>query len=211
MILSKSYDEIMDKIEVTDEMRERILNNIQTADLPKKSNVIPFSRLSRYLSIAACLALLIVGAVAVPKLFHGNDNQPDDELTATIPDIAECSSASELSDMVGFPVTDIPSLPFTATSTTYTSYWKELAQIEYAGSDETLLYRKSMEDGDNSGDYNEYETVTDATISDISVTLKGNGGLYQLAIWQKDGYSYSISLTSSMTEQELLALVAGID
>ncbi len=209
--MSKSYDEIMDKIEVTDEMRQRILNNIQTADLPKKSNVIPFSRLSRYLSIAACLALLIVGAVAVPKLFHGNDNQPDDELTATIPDITECSSASELSDMVGFPVTDIPSLPFTATSTTYISYWKELAEIEYTGNNETLLYRKSMEDGDNSGDYNEYETVTGTTVSDIHVTLKGNGGLYQLAIWQKDGYSYSISLTSGMTEQELLALITGID
>lgn len=33
MILSKRYDEIMAHIEVTDEMKSRILNNIQKADI----------------------------------------------------------------------------------------------------------------------------------------------------------------------------------
>ena len=41
MILKKRYDEIMDYIEVTEQMRSRILNNIQQADVsapPKQYN-----------------------------------------------------------------------------------------------------------------------------------------------------------------------------
>ena len=43
MILSKRYDEIMAHIEVTDEMKSRILNNIQKADITApQQNVIHF-------------------------------------------------------------------------------------------------------------------------------------------------------------------------
>ena len=52
MTLSKSYKnnsykEIMDRIEVTDEMRSRILNNVVLSSEKKR---LPFPRTSRYLS-----------------------------------------------------------------------------------------------------------------------------------------------------------------
>ena len=49
------YDELMDKIEVTDAMRARILRNVSAA-APKKTPV------RRYALLAACLAVALLGA-----------------------------------------------------------------------------------------------------------------------------------------------------
>ena len=49
------YDELMDKIEVTDAMRARILRNVSAA-APKKTPV------RRYALLAACLAVVLLGA-----------------------------------------------------------------------------------------------------------------------------------------------------
>ena len=64
MTLKKRYDEVMDKIEVTSEMRGRILGNIQKLELETapKNNVIPFPNLKKYLSVATCFVVLLVGA-----------------------------------------------------------------------------------------------------------------------------------------------------
>ena len=41
------YDEIMEKIEVTDEMKKRILSQIERVDIsPRKNNIVPM-RLAR--------------------------------------------------------------------------------------------------------------------------------------------------------------------
>ena len=47
------YDELMDKIEVTDAMRARILRNVSAA-APKKTPV------RRYALLAACLAVVLL-------------------------------------------------------------------------------------------------------------------------------------------------------
>ena len=66
------YDELMDKIEVTDAMRARILRNVSAA-APKKTPV------RRYTLLAACLAVVLLGAVCVPKLM---DPAPQGEQVA---------------------------------------------------------------------------------------------------------------------------------
>ena len=66
------YDELMDKIEVTDAMRARILRNVSAA-APKKTPV------RRYALLAACLAVVLLGAVCVPKLM---DPAPQGEQVA---------------------------------------------------------------------------------------------------------------------------------
>ena len=48
--MKKRYNEIMDRIEVTDEMRARVLNNLQDADLMKHTQpkVVGFSSIKKY-------------------------------------------------------------------------------------------------------------------------------------------------------------------
>lgn len=44
MTLSKKYDQIMDKIEVTQEMRHRILKKVQEAGIEEKPRILRFSQ-----------------------------------------------------------------------------------------------------------------------------------------------------------------------
>lgn len=64
------YNKFMNKIEVTDEMRSRILKNIGEADLtPQKKSF--FVRYRSWLAAAACLALIVVGAIVVKNVSDG--------------------------------------------------------------------------------------------------------------------------------------------
>lgn len=63
--MREAYKDVMDRIEVTPEMQTRILKAIRDADIQGRSKrAVPMGRLA----IAACLALLVAGAVALPKL-----------------------------------------------------------------------------------------------------------------------------------------------
>lgn len=83
-----------------------------------------------------------------------------------------------------------------------------MAGIEYSGDGERAIYRKSPGAEDNSGDYNDYAAVGSASAGDVQIMLKGGApGSYTLALWSADGYSYSLSLSSPLTESEWLALI----
>ena len=191
MILSKSYQKIMEHIEVTDEMRDRILQNL-TAEAEKPAKKVVTFPVKRLLSVAACIAMLFVCGTILKPLSHTDSESPD-ELSSAVVDFVECASAEELSEQSGFTVTDITGLPFEAENTSYTWCWGEFAQIEYTGNADTVLYRKAAGNDDISGDYNEYEQVDTEQIDDVTVTVKGNEGKYYLATWQADGYTYSVS------------------
>ena len=64
---------------------------------------------------------------------------------------------------------------------------------EKDGTDDSILIRKGTGSTDIAGDYNEYEQVKTEQIGNVTITVKGNDGLYYLTTWQTDGYTYSIS------------------
>ena len=72
------YQEVMDHIKVDDEMKKRILQNVekQLEEAPKeidipKSKVVPFRR---YAAIAATFAVLLLGSYAVSQITGGITN-----------------------------------------------------------------------------------------------------------------------------------------
>ena len=172
------YDEVMEKLEVTPEMRARILQNVETqmAEPRKKPN-----RHRRFAALAASLAILV-----------------------------EVASKEELSEAVGFPVKSAQSLPFFPQSIYYTSYWGEMAQIDYANGGSTACFRQSLGDEDNSGDWNEYPAKESFTVNGCAVTLKGEADSYTLAIWQDGTYSYSLSLSAGQPASVWESIVEGV-
>lgn len=204
MTLRRAYDEIMDKVEVTEEMRRRVLARIAEEDMkPARSKVVRFPAWKKYLSAAACLVLVIAGAAVLPKLVRP---QPPDEQVQTVPKIEEAASLQELSELVGFEVETGFVLPFEPEETTYCSYWNELAQIQYGGQGQTATYRQSAGAEDNSGDYTVYGDVAEATAGDLTVTLKGDGGTYVLAVWTDGTFSCSLRLSQGLSETEWQAV-----
>ena len=77
MILRKAYSEIMDRVTVTDQMRERILNHVQAegeSEIPQKQPSLEtrFMKYRKYFAAAACLAVFAAGAVTWDYVNNGN-------------------------------------------------------------------------------------------------------------------------------------------
>lgn len=207
MTLRRAYDEIMEKIEVTPEMRRRVLERVAQEDIaPARSKVLRFPAWKRYLSAAACLVLLIAGAAVLPRLL--TPAQPDPPPVDAVPSIEEAASLQELSELVGFDVEMGSALPFEPEETTYCSYWNELAQIQYSGQGRTATYRQSAGTEDNSGDYTDYDDVVEVTAGGLPVTLKGGGGVYVLAVWTDGTFSYSLQLSQGAPKSGWIDMIS---
>lgn len=222
MILSKSYKEIMKKIEVTDEMQRRILRNIQREVQEERDAAPPVpvrikSKRMRFLSAAACFVLIAAAVWTAPSFLGPSDEGPGkpgdlpgpDALEGGYLGIVECSSAEELEKQVGFSLEGLPEVPFEPEQMSYLSYFGELAEIVYSSEAQTLTWRKSKGNEDNSGDYNAYEDVLTRTAGAdgaVRITLKGNEGVYRLAVWSSGGYSYSVSLTEGISSEAWMEL-----
>lgn len=206
MTLKNRYDEVMKNIEVTDEMRDRILNNIDTLDFEKPpKKVISFPRYKKYLSIAACLVVLLASTWVLYNSLN-SPNIPEPPVLVT-PGIVEFNSAGELSDAVGFTIRELGELPFDTTDVKYTAYWGEIADIEYTGANNSARFRMASGDEDVSGDSTEYTNIKSLATNGFEVTLKGNNGGYVIALWQAEGYSYSLQFIEAVPEQEMLTVI----
>lgn len=198
------YAQIMDIVEVDENMRSRILSNIEGRPVKNKSSVVFMHRWSGLIAAAACLVLLIGGALAMSSVMNINQESLDYNVT---PEITEVSSLEELSQATDLPVTSINNLPFQVTGTTYVSYLGEMAEIIYEGEGNTCTYRMSEECGDNSGDFTDYENVTTVRFTDFTATLKGNQGSYNLVIWSEGGYSYSLYFENGVTLEDITNII----
>lgn len=207
--MKTAYDELMEKIEVTPEMRQRVLEHIAQEDItPVSSKVARFPAIGKYISIAACFALLLAGTAVLPRLLDRGGPEPP---VLTAPNIVEAGSVEELSELVGFEVTTEFSLPFEVEKTAYRSYWNEMAEIEYSGGECSATYRQSQGSEDNSGDYNLYKDTTGITVKGRNVTLKGNDGIYVLAVWTNGAYSCSMSVSPGASADVWATMLSGAE
>lgn len=217
MILSDHYHEVMEHIELTPEMRARILEHVQQADLspdqaakePKK--VKKFANRRKYAGMAAGLVVLIAACAVLPNVLTKNGDQNQDQTpeedTQVTWDYQEYDSVQALSEKMGYEVSDIQGLPFEPQMTVYASIGTNLAQIEYQNGNTSVCYRKSPGTEDNSGDYNQYGNIDTVLVEDIQVELRGTGDGYVLAVWTDGTYAYSLSLPQAQSEdvwQQLL-------
>ncbi len=205
--MESRYDEVMKNIEVTTEMRNRILNNISGLDLDKNSNkVIPFPNGKKYLSVVACFVFLLVGAIIV----HNTINVPEEPPLLEETGIVDHSTIGKLSEAVGFTMKELHDIPFDVGTVTYTSYWEDLAEVTYTGQNNKAVLRMAPGDEDISGDYSEYADIENFRTDDYDVTIKGNDGKYSLAVWQCDGFSYAVHFAAAVSQQEMLTAVESL-
>lgn len=204
------YRELMEQVNLTLEARERILTNIQQADLsPQAKKVVPLRSKQqtwrRWASLAACLVVVVAVLVAVPLLREQPDTAPPVQV---LPPFRQVDSLDALSEAVGFPVTEPSALPFDLVNTTYTAYDEGTAEITYTGPDgQTATYRQSLGTADNSGDYNLYPDTQ--TLPEQNATLKGQDQSYTLALWTDGTYTYSLRLSSALSADAWQALLDG--
>lgn len=207
----KKYDEIMNKIEVDEAMRKRILSYVENLNLEtekaaksrEESKIRQFRRrtVRNITAAAACIAILLVCIFVWPKL-TGPGELETKESVSIANGMVEVKSIDELSAAVGFPVNEVERLPFSVEKEVYISYWGEMAQIEYTGEGETAVFRKGTRTDDVSGDYNVYSSVKEIMVGANPVTLKGENDVFTLAVWTDGNYSYSLDISKGLSEDE---------
>ena len=197
--MSKKYDEVMEHVKLSDAARARILDKIDQQK--RKSHGFQWKQ---WAALAACLVVVIAGV-----LVWNNQNKPtpgQDPIVMVPTAPVECADLAELEKGVGFPVEDIAKAVPEAEQITYINYANELAEINLTHGEQAICFRKSKGDEDNTGDYNIYDTTKEVELNGIACTMKGNGDTITLVIWQKDGYTYSLSFEPATSTNEASAL-----
>ena len=204
------YNEIMEYITVTPDMRTRVLENVSriTAAEEKTRKVIPFTRWRRIAAMAACFAVLVIGGLALHNIRQQPGVTPVDVAEESI---TELSSLEELEAVYGFDIEEMTYLPFEVAETVYSDFFGEIAEVDYfSADDESVTFRKSVGAEDNSGIYEEFEQETSIEIGEWDVTLKGSGEEYSLAVWNDGTYSYSVSTAAGYGEEVWHGMIEGL-
>ena len=201
------YNQAMARVAVSEETKRRILNELRAAQ-PAPAKIVRLPNAKKYIALAACLAVALLGVLAV-TLFgrppHTVEPIPGGVQTGAA--AVEYQSARALSRASGVKIKDLKNLPFTPTETRYLDYGIDLAEIVYADEAHTLYYRASEGSPDPSGDYNEYDTVETRELGGVVVTLRGSGGLIHVALYEQKGVYYSIGSPEGLTPAQLEAML----
>ena len=114
-------------------------------------------------------------------------------------------SLAELAKAVGFDI-KAPTVPAGYVAAAYIDISGELAEVFYENGSDTLLYRVSKGEGDNSGDYNTYSTKKTVNVNGVSVEMRGNDKV-NVAVWSNGGFAYSVSSEQGIAEVDVIAAV----
>ena len=72
-----------------------------------------------------------------------------------------------------------------------------------------LVYRMAKGTGDISGDYNVYNETEKITVGGAEITYKANGET-SCAIWEKDGFAFSLYSDGSLAEADFTDIISSL-
>lgn len=135
------------------------------------------------------------------------DAKTEDGDSSQIPNLLTAhDSLAELAKAVGFDIKAL-TVPAGYEADAYIDISGELAEVFYVKGDDTLVYRVSRGEGDNSGDYNIYSSKKTVDVNGVSVELRGNDKV-NVATWSNGGFAYSVSAKQRISETEVAAVVS---
>ena len=86
----------------------------------------------------------------------------------------------------------------------------ELIDVLYESGEDTVRVRKGAGSEDISGDYGSYAETAVSEVDGMEVTMKGNAGKVNLAVWTSGEYTYSVSASAGMSPGEMADLIREI-
>lgn len=119
----------------------------------------------------------------------------------------EYATPKELEEAAGFPV-PLPQVPEGFEAVLYQAIPGALAEVRFTDGRDTLSYRAAPGGGDVSGDYNTYPCTWEVETDGVTVLCKGDGEAVSLALWERDGYGFSLSSERGLSVSDVEAAVA---
>ena len=117
-----------------------------------------------------------------------------------------CDSLDDAAAIAGFTMTMPDRLPNWIEESSIRAS-ETMIEVVYNGRDgQQLRLRKAVGDDDISGDYTSYPQEETVTVNGREVTLKGEDGKVNVAIWQDDSYTYAVLDSTGMSKANITAL-----
>ena len=121
----------------------------------------------------------------------------------------DCASLAEASEVAGFEMR-APEAVGNYDRVFISAIDCELIHVLYESGDDTVCVRKGAGSADISGDYNSYAETAVSEVDGMEVTMKGNAGKVNLAVWTSGAYTYSVSASAGMSRGEMANLIREI-
>ncbi len=140
--------------------------------------------------------------VSIPEKENEGEN-------AQLPNpFTEHETLEELEKTVAFDVT-LPSFENSYKATDFIDINRETADIRFSDGKNEITFRKAKGTEDVSGDCNTYSSNKTIKIKNTDVKLRGNNGV-NTATWQKDGFTYSLSFETAVSEADFTKCIENI-
>ena len=140
--------------------------------------------------------------VSIPEKENEGEN-------AQLPNpFTEHETFEELEKTVAFDVT-LPSFENSYKATDFIDINRETANIRFSDGKNEITFRKAKGTEDVSGDCNTYSSNKTIKIKNTDVKVRGNNGV-NTATWQKDGFTYSLSFETAVSEADLTKCIENI-
>ena len=121
----------------------------------------------------------------------------------------DCASLAEASEVAGFEMR-APEAVGNYDRVFIAAMDCELIHVLYESGADTVCVRKGAGSADISGDYNSYAETAVSEVDGMEVTMKGNAGKVNLAVWTSGAYTYSVSASAGMSRGEMANLIREI-
>lgn len=209
------YDEIMNRIELTPEAKERILSNISSALSEDPEQTVPRTRKAapvwkRVLPVAAMLTVVLFGAFMAWRFIGIEDIGEGPVPLVDPPSVVTAETSAyrtpdELEAAAGFPVEELSELPFAADTVSY-DLTDGIAETTYTGEGKTAVFRKAGEERTLSNAV--FPVIREVEAGEIRAVIGGENDRFVLAVWKHGGYSYCLELSEGIPEERIAELVA---
>lgn len=203
-------------MQIIGDIDEKYIDEAAPAEQKKKA--MRFTPWVRYASIAACAMLVIgIGIFAITQHRGNIIDTPAQSEEADSSDFvqsgnpyAEYDTLEEAENTIGFEIS-VPDSYGGYTEPYYAVIEGKILEVQYYnGDDRGMIIRKSRGSEDISGDFNEFDNITETEVNGITVTIKGSGDEFSLALWVSGDYSYSVSVSSGISENALKEIIEKI-
>lgn len=203
-------------MQIIGDIDEKYIDEAAPAEQKKKA--MRFTPWVRYASIAACAMLVIgVGIFAITQHRGNIIDTPVQSEEADSSDFvqsgnpyAEYDTLEEAENTIGFEIS-VPDSYGGYTEPYYAVIEGKILEVQYYNGDNRgMVIRKSRGSEDISGDFNEFDNITETDVNGSTVTIKGSGDEFSLALWVSGDYSYSVSVSSGISENALKEIIEKI-
>lgn len=162
--------------------------------------------MKKIIILALCLAMTFAATACSKE----NPPTPESSGTQLANPFVQCDTLEAAAETAGFEMT-APETVEGYSEKAISAIKESLIKVSYSNGTDSLTIRKGKSSEDISGDYNQYEENGTLDIDGLSLTIKGNDGKINVAIWSADDYSFSITSSEGLTSDQASELVKEIN